>query len=81
MEKGLGLKRPKTGKWQGISGLKKASDMLFHTLRLSFLEFDVDSPVWSIITGGFQIRTCFDPGAESPGPLPGARRFESHQEL
>ena len=68
MEKGLGLKRPETGKWQGSSGLKKASGMLFHTLRLSFLEFGVDSPVWSKTTGGFQIRTCFDRGAESPGP-------------
>ena len=36
MEKGLGLKRPKIGKWQGSSGLKKASDMLFHTLRRFF---------------------------------------------
>ena len=68
MEKGLGLKRPKTGKWQGISGLKKASDMLFHTLSLPFLEIGVNSPVWSKTTGGFQIRTCFDRGAESPGP-------------
>ena len=68
MEKGLGLKRPKTGKWQGSSGLKKAPDMLFHTLRLTFLGIGVDSPVWSETTGGFQIRTCFDRGAESPGP-------------
>ena len=68
IEKGLGLKRPKTGKWQGSSGLKKASDMLVHTLRLSFLEIGVDSPVWSKTTGGVQIMTCFDGGAESPGP-------------
>ena len=66
--KGMGLKRPKIGKWQGSSGLKKASDMLFHTLRLSFLEIGVDSPVWSKTTGGFQNRTCFDSGAESAGP-------------
>ena len=72
MEKGLGLKRPKTGKWRGSSGLKKASEMLFHTLRLSFLEFGVDSPVWSKTTGGFQIRTCFDRGAENAGSGLGA---------
>ena len=72
MEKGLGLKRPKTGKWRGISGLKKASGMLFHTLRLSFLEIGVDSPVWSETTGGFQIRTCFDRGAENAGSSLGA---------
>ena len=68
MEKGLGLKRPKIGKWRGSSGLKKASDMLFHTLRLAFLEIGVDAPVWSKTTGAFQIRTCFDGGAESAGP-------------
>ena len=72
MEKGLGLKRLKSGKWQGISGLKKASDMLFHTLRLPFLEIGADSPVWSKTTGAFQIRTCFDRGAESAGPSLGA---------
>ena len=65
MENGLGLKRPKIGKWQGSSGLKKASDMLFHTLRLAFLEIGVDSPVWSETTGAFQIRTCFHRGAEN----------------
>ena len=72
MEKGLGLKRPKTGKWQGTSGLKKASDMLFHTLRLTFLEIGVDSPVWSETTGAFQIRTCFDQGAKNAEPDLGA---------
>ena len=72
IEKGIGLKRPKIGKWQGSSGLKQASDMLFHTLRLSFSEFGVDSPVWSKTTGCFQIRTCFDSGAESAGPSLGA---------
>ena len=72
MEKGLGLKRPKNGKWQGSSGLKKASDMLFHTLRLTFLEIDVDSPVWSKTTGAFQTRTCFDRGAKNAGPGLGA---------
>ena len=72
MEKGIGLKRPKIGKWRGSSGLKKASDMLFHTLRLSFLEIGVDSPVWSKTTGAFQIRTCFDRGAEKAGPSLGA---------
>ena len=65
MEKGLGLKRPESGKWQGSSGLKKASDMLFHTLRLTFLEIGVDSPVWSKTTGAFQIRTCFYKGAKN----------------
>ena len=72
IEKGIGLKRPKIGKWQGSSGLKKAPDMLFHTLRLTFLEIGVDSPVWSKTTGGVQIMTCFDGGAESPGPRLGA---------
>ena len=72
IEKGIALKRPKIGKWQGSSGLKKASDMLFHTLRLTFLEIGVDSPVWSKTTGGFQNQTCFDSGAESPGPSLGA---------
>ena len=67
MEKGLGLKRPEIGKWQGSSGLKKASDMLFHTFRLSFLEIGVDSSVWSETTGAFQIRTCFERGAENAG--------------
>ena len=65
MEKGIGLKRPKIGKWRGSSGLKKASDMLFHTLRLSFLEIGVNSSVWSKTTGAFQIRTCFYKGAEN----------------
>ena len=65
MEKGLGLKRPRTGKWPGSSGLKKASDMLFHTHRLAFLEIGVDSPVWSETTGAFQIWTCFERGAEN----------------
>ena len=72
MEKGLGLKYLKIGKWQGSSGLKKASDMLFHTLRLSFLEIGVDSPVWSKTTGAFQIRTCFYKGAKNVGPSLGA---------
>ena len=72
MEKGIGLKRPKIGKWQGSSGLKKASDMLFHTLRLSFLEIGVDSPVWSKTTGAFQIRTCFYRGPQNAGPSLGA---------
>ena len=72
MEKGLGLKRPEIGKWQGSSGLEKASDMLFHTLRLYYLEFDVDSLVWSKTTGGFQIRTCFDRDAENAGSGLGA---------
>ena len=72
MEKGIGLKRPKTGKWQGSSGLKKASDMLFHTLRLTFLEIGVDSPVWSKTTGAFQIRTCFYKGAKNVEPSLGA---------
>ena len=72
MEKGIGLKRPKIGKWQGSSGLKKASDMLFHTLRLTFLEIGVDSPVWSKTTGAFQIRTCFYKGAKNEGPSLGA---------
>ena len=67
IEKGIGLKRPKAGKWQGSSGLKKASDMLFHTLRLAFLEIGVDSPAWSKTTGAFQIRTCFHRGAENAG--------------
>ena len=72
MEQGIGLKRPKIGKWQGSSGLKKASDMLFHTLRLTFLEIGVDSPVWSETTGAFQTRTCFDKGAKNEGPSLGA---------
>ena len=72
MEKGIGLKRPKIGKWRGSSGLKKASDMLFHTLRLTFLEIGVDSPVWSKATGAFQIRTCFYKGAENAGQGLGA---------
>ena len=72
IEKGIGLKRPKIGKWQGSSGLKKASDMLFHTLRLAFLEIGVDSPVWSKTTGAFQIRTCFYKGAKNEGPSLGA---------
>ena len=72
MEKGIGLKRPKIGKWQGSSGLKKASDMLFHTLRLAFLEIGVDSSVWSKTTGAFQIRTCFYKGAKNEGPSLGA---------
>ena len=67
MEKGIRLKRPKIGKWHGSSGLKKASDMLFHTLRQTFLEIGVDSPVWSKTTGAFQIRTCFHRGAENAG--------------
>ena len=65
IEKGIILKRPKIGKWQGSSGLKKVSDMLFHTLRPTFLEIGVDSPVWSKTTGAFQIRTCFHRGAEN----------------
>ena len=72
MEKGLGLKRTRIGKWQGSSGLKKASGMLFHTLRLPFLEFGLDSPVWGRTTGGFQTRTYFDPGVENAGPSLGA---------
>ena len=72
MEKGIGLKRPKIGKWRGSSGLKKASDMLFHTLRLTFLEIGVDSSVWSKTTGAFQIRTCFYKGAKNAGPSLGA---------
>ena len=72
MEKGIGLKRPKIGKWQGSSGLKKASDMLFHTLRLTFLEIGLDSPVWSQTTGAFQTRTCFYKGAKNVGPSLGA---------
>ena len=50
MEKGLGLKRPKVGKLQGSSGLKKASDMLFNTLPHFFqklawtLRFGVKQP-------------------------------------
>ena len=72
MEKGIDLKRPKIGKWQGSSGLKKASDMLFHTLRLTFLEIGLDSPVWNKTTGAFQIRTCFDRGAENAEPGLGA---------
>ena len=72
MEKGIGLKRPKIGKWQGSSGLKKASDMLFHTLRLTFLEIGVDSPVWSKTTGAFQIRTCFYRGPKNAEPSLGA---------
>ena len=72
MEKGLGLKRPKTVKWQGSSGLKKASDMLFHTLRLAFLEIGVDSLVWNKTTGAFQIRTCFYKGAKNAEPSLGA---------
>ena len=72
MEKGIGLKRPKIGKWQGSSGLKKASDMLFHTLRLTFLEIGVDSPVWSKTTGAFQTRTCFHRGAKNARPGLGA---------
>ena len=72
MEKGLGLKRPKIGKWQGSSGLKKAPDILFHTLRLTFLGIGMDSPVWSETTGGFQIRTCFGRGVENAGSGLGA---------
>ena len=72
IEKGIGLKRPEIGKWQGSSDLKKASDMLFHTLRLTFLEIGVDSPVWSKTTGAFQIRTCFYKGAKNVEPCLGA---------
>ena len=72
IEKRIGLKRPKNGKWQGSSGLKKAPDMLFHTLRLAFLEIGVDSPVWSKTTGAFQIRTCFYKGAKNVEPSLGA---------
>ena len=72
MAKGISLKRPRIGKWQGSSGLKKAPDMLFHTLRLAFLEIGVDSPVWSKTTGAFQIRTCFYKGAKNEGPSLGA---------
>ena len=72
MEKGLGLKRTEIGKWQGSSGLKKASDMLVHTLRLSFLEIGVDSPIWSKTTGAFQMRTSFHRGAKNAGPSLGA---------
>lgn len=72
IEKGIGLKRPRIGNWRGSSGLKKASDMLFHTLRLSFLEIGVDSPVWSKTTGAIQIRTCFHWGAKNEGPSLGA---------
>ena len=72
IEKGIGLKLPKIGKWRGSSGLKKASDMLFHTLRLSFLEIGVDSLVWSKTTGAFQTRTCFYTGAKNEGPSLGA---------
>ena len=68
MEKGIGLKRPKIGEWRGSSGLKKTSDMLFHTLRLAFLEIGVDSLVWSKTTGAFQIRTCFYKGAKNVEP-------------
>ena len=68
IEKGLGLKRPQIGKRPGSSGLKKASDMLFHTLRLAFLEIGMDSPVWNKTTGALQTRTCFDHGAESVWP-------------
>ena len=72
IEKGIGLKRPKIGKWQGSSGLKKAPDMLFHTLRLTFLEIGVDSPVYRKTTGAFQIRTCFYKGAKNVEPSLGA---------
>ena len=72
MEKGLGLKRSKIGKGQGSSCLKKASDMLFHTLRLAFLGIGVDSPIWSKTTGAFQIRTCFYKGAKNVEPSLGA---------
>ena len=72
MEKGLGLKRPRIRKWRGSSGLKKASDMLFHTLRLAFLEIGVDSPVWNKTTGAFQTRTCFYKGAKNVEPSLGA---------
>ena len=72
IEKGIGLKRIKIGKWQGSSGLKKASDMLFHTLRLTCLEIGADSPVWSKTTGAFQIRTCFYKGAKNVEPSLGA---------
>ena len=72
MEKGLGWKRPETGKWQGSSGLKKASGMLFHTLRLPFWEIGVDSPVWNKTTGAFQFRPCFDRSAENAGQGLGA---------
>ena len=55
MEKGLGLKRPKTRKWQGSSVLKKASDMLFHTLRLTILKIGKDPSVLNEIAFFFKL--------------------------